>query len=136
MPGKLSALASAYAVTPIGSMNSVLRISPGWTATIFLDLAMVNPFLVIICYFHVKGVSVPPEKAHAVLIVDSNAVLSHAVSAKRFQMISRGHLQVVECYRRIQNRQLLRTHGLRRGLHSQAASRLLRAIPFTFSVQA
>src|SRR6266404_3264254 len=45
MPGKLRAFASEYALTPMGSMNSVLRISPGWTANTFLDLAMAAPLL-------------------------------------------------------------------------------------------
>src|SRR6266436_3707511 len=45
MPGKLRAFASEYALTPMGSMNSVLRISPGWTANTFLDLARAAPLL-------------------------------------------------------------------------------------------
>jgi len=39
--GEIEGLASAYALTPIGSMNSVFNISPGWTAKIFFGLAIV-----------------------------------------------------------------------------------------------
>jgi len=45
----------------------------------------------------------PPLEANAVLIVDSNAVLPCTVSAKRFQMISRWHSQVVKRDRSVQD---------------------------------
>jgi hypothetical protein len=54
-----------------------------------------------------KSVSVPPYETHAVLIAYPNAVLSGAVPAKCFQMISRRHFQIVERDRGVQNRQLL-----------------------------
>ena len=56
---------------------------------------------------YVERVPVPPDEAHAILIVDPNAVLPRPIPAKRFQMISRRHLQVIERDGRIQNRQFL-----------------------------
>jgi len=57
--------------------------------------------------FYVKGIPIPPDEAHAILIVNPNAVLPRPIPAKRFQMISRRHLQVIERDGRIQNRQFL-----------------------------
>jgi hypothetical protein len=56
---------------------------------------------------YVEGVSVMPDEADAILIVDPNAVLSRPLPAKRFQMISRRDPQVIEGQERIQNRQFL-----------------------------
>ncbi len=61
----------------------------------------------VIRNLYVKRISVPPDEAHAILIVNPNAVLSRPIPAKRFQMISRRHLQVIERDGRIQNRQFL-----------------------------
>src|SRR5450432_179935 len=95
MPGKFNAFASAYALTPIGSMNSVFRISPGWTANTFLE-TMSAPFLVVIHDLNVECVSVPPYETHAVLIVDADTMLSGAIPAKRFQLIPWRYLQILQ----------------------------------------
>lgn len=58
----------------------------------------------VIRNFYIKRISIPPHEAHAILIVNPNAVLSRPIPAKRFQMISRRHLQVIERDGRVQNR--------------------------------
>src|SRR3981081_4365579 len=88
-------------------MNSVLRISPGWTANTFLDLAINTPLLVVIDNIYLESIALPPCEAHA-MAVDSNAILSSSGSAKRFQLIPWGHLQIVERYCRVQNREFLK----------------------------
>jgi len=35
----------------------------------------------------IKGISILPNKAHSILIVDANAVLPFAISMKRFQTL-------------------------------------------------
>ena len=63
--------------------------------------------LVVIDDLYLKCISVPPYKTHAILIVDSNAVLSSAVSAKCLQLIAWRHLQIVERDRCVQNCEFL-----------------------------
>jgi len=53
-------------------------------------------FLVVIHDLDVKSIPIPPHETHTVLIVDSNAVLSRAVTPKCLQMMSRWHPQVIE----------------------------------------
>ena len=60
-----------------------------------------TPLLVVIDDLNLKSVSVPPYETHAILIVDSNAVLSSAVSTQSFQLIPWWHFQIVERDRRV-----------------------------------
>src|SRR5258708_12116046 len=48
----------------------------------------------VIDNLHVVSISVPPHKTYPKLIVDSDAVLSDALPAKRLQVIPRRHLHV------------------------------------------
>lgn len=54
-----------------------------------------------------ESMSIPPHETHAILLVNSNTVLSSAVAAKRFHLISRRHFQVIERDRGVQNREFL-----------------------------
>jgi len=76
---------------PMGSMNSVLRISPGCTAKTLRGLALRRRFLVVIDDLDVISIPFPPHEADTILIVDANAVLPRSISAKCFQMVSRRH---------------------------------------------
>jgi hypothetical protein len=44
---------------------------------------------VVIHDLHLKRITVPPNKARAVLIVDANAVLTGAATLQRFQAVPR-----------------------------------------------
>ena len=94
-------------------MNSVLRISPGWTAKTFRVLLIRHPtFLVEIHDLYVKSIPIPPQEADTVLIVDANAVLSRAVSAQCLQMITRWHPQIIELDGRIQDGEFLESSSV------------------------
>jgi len=66
----------------------------------------------IIHDLHGKRVPVPPYKAHAILIVDSNAVLALSVPMKCFQKVPRRHLEVVERDGSIQDGEFLESPPL------------------------
>ncbi len=66
-----------------------------------------TPLLVVIDDLNLKSVSVPPYETHAILIVNSNAVLSSAISAKRLELIPRRYLQIVKRDRSVQDREFL-----------------------------
>jgi hypothetical protein len=70
---------------------------------------------VIIHDLYFKSVPIPPPETHTVLIVDSNAMLSRAISAKQLQMISRWHLQVIQRDGRIQNGKFLESSSVQIG---------------------
>jgi hypothetical protein len=75
---------------------------------------------VIIHNPNLKGITIPPEETHAVLIVDSNAVLPGAVSMQSFELIARRNLQVVERHRCIQDSQFLERSELKIGWNPTA----------------
>jgi len=52
--------------------------------------------LVVIRYFHVEGIAIPPHEAYAELIVDSDAMLSHAVPAQLLQPVARRNPQILQ----------------------------------------
>src|ERR1700733_12629306 len=73
--GTSIALAIRYCEIPIGSRNSVKRISPGGVAA---KSAIGLSFLVIIDQLDVAGAAGTPGEADAPLVVDADAVLSGA----------------------------------------------------------
>src|SRR6478609_5368651 len=75
--GTSIALAIRYCVIPIGSRNSVMRISPGWVGS---KSAMGLSFLVVVNEFDVRGAASAPREADAPLVVYANAVLTGAVA--------------------------------------------------------
>jgi len=105
-------------------MNSLLRISPGWTAKTLRRLVIPHPtFLVVIQNLDVKSIPIPPQETHTVLIVDSNAVLSRAVSAERLQMIARWHRQVIEFDGGIQDGEFLESSSVQISRQAPAPAR-------------
>src|SRR4030088_2937963 len=93
-------------------MNSVLRISPGWTANVFRDFAILLRLLMIVDDLYFESIPVAPHKTYAILIVNSDAVLSGTAPAKRLQLIARRHLQVVQRHRGIQDSKFLERPAL------------------------
>jgi hypothetical protein len=79
MPGTRIALASLYWLIPIGIKNSSFKIYPGWIGGI---LFIFLPPLMIIHYFHIKGIVSIPFKANSPLIVDPDTVLAFSVSGQ------------------------------------------------------
>ena len=77
---------------------------PGWTGEIRRSLVGVPS--VIVGDLDVVGVTVAPDEADPPLIIDPDAVLPTAVSAQRFQTISRRHAQRLESGRRVELNQL------------------------------
>jgi hypothetical protein len=63
--------------------------------------------LVVIHDLHVKSITVPPNETHAILIVDSNAVLPSTIATKPLQAIPGRHPQVIELEGSIQNGEFL-----------------------------
>src|SRR5271168_4430607 len=91
--GTSIALASRYCEMPIGSRNSLLRISPGWVGA---KSAMGLSFLVIVDEFDIPGAAAGPGEADAPLVVDADAVLAGAGAGELFQSVARRHAQVVD----------------------------------------
>ena len=77
-----------------------------------------------------KSVSVPPHETHAVLIVDSNAVLASAITAQRLQLVPRWHFQIVEHHRRVQDRELLKCPELQVRGQAATSSRMPQSFGF------
>src|SRR5271167_3798348 len=91
LAGTRKASASAFAVIPASS-KTVFNTWPGWIGGNFLALVRIGTFIlyrvrlsVIIRYFDTMSIAVAPIEADAELIVDSNAVLSSAISHEFFQ---------------------------------------------------
>jgi hypothetical protein len=61
----------------------------------------------IVRNLYIACISGAPYEADAILIVDTNAVLTHTISAKSFQSVSRRHSQVVQIQGCIENSQFL-----------------------------
>jgi hypothetical protein len=51
--------------------------------------------------FHVNGVGVNPSEAYPPLVIDTNAVLTEAVAAKRLQTVPRNCRQVWDLHSRV-----------------------------------
>src|ERR1700739_311284 len=71
-----------YCETPIGSRNSVKRISPGWVGA---KSAIGFSFLVIVDQFDVAGAAGTPGEADAPPVVDADAVLACAHAGQPLQ---------------------------------------------------
>jgi hypothetical protein len=74
---------------------------------------------VIIGNLDLKSIPVPPQETDTILIIDPNAVLSPAISAKRLQLVPWWNSQVVELDSCIQNGQFLKGPPLK--IRGQAA---------------
>src|SRR6478735_2572276 len=77
--GTSIALAIRYCVMPIGSRNSVMRISPGWVGA---KSAMSVSFLVVVNEFDIRGTAGAPREAEAPLVVHAHAVLAGAIAGQ------------------------------------------------------
>jgi hypothetical protein len=64
---------------------------------------------VVIGDFDIVRIAIRKDKAHTVLVIDPDTMLTLAVALERFQSVSRRHAQVIEFHSGIQHRQL--THG-------------------------
>src|SRR6201998_4962675 len=91
--GTSIALAIRSCEIPIGSRNSVKRISPGWVGA---KSAIGFSFLVIVDQFDVAGAAGTPGEADAPLVVDADAVLACAPAGQLLPAVSRRHAWVVE----------------------------------------
>src|SRR5437870_1917662 len=80
---------------PSGLRNSSTSISPGATG-----LSRVRS--VVVDNFDLFGISVHPDKAKSVSIIDSKAPLAHPVAAQRFKPVTRRYPQILQPLRRIQ----------------------------------
>ena len=56
----------------------------------------------VVDYLGVARLAVFPHKAHAPLLVDTDAVLTFAIALERFELIARWHGQVTESRRRVE----------------------------------
>src|SRR5271165_1357998 len=63
------------------------------------------PVLVVIHYLNIVGVSIAPNKADAVLVVDANGMLSFAITPQLLQVVAGWHAKVLNCERSIQDHQ-------------------------------
>src|SRR5260370_42263876 len=80
---------------PIGFINSSARISPGWIGSSSL-VGLAIGTSVIVHYFNVMRLAIPPDEADPPLIVDPNTVLSSAISLERFEMVPRWNTKIIE----------------------------------------
>jgi len=60
----------------------------------------------VVCDFHLIGVSILPDETKAPLIIYSDAVLSGPIALKFFQAICRRDSEVIECLRIVEHTQL------------------------------
>src|SRR5262245_10239620 len=104
--GTPSARARPFCVSPIGFMNSSIRISPGWGLWSKARLA------VIIDDFDIPRSSGGPNEAYSPLIVYPNAVLPRPIAFERFETISGRHAQIVQLSRLIEQTELAQRHVL------------------------
>src|SRR5258705_3472033 len=91
--GTSIAFAIRYCEIPIGSRNSVRRISPGWVGA---KSAIGLSSLVVVNEFDVPGAAGTPGEADAPLVVDANAVLTGPGAGELLQAVARRHPQVVD----------------------------------------
>lgn len=62
--------------------------------------------------FNIAGIAVIPDKAQTKLIVESDAVLSHTISAQGFEPIARWRAQKIECCGAVELLQLALRDGV------------------------
>src|ERR1700741_4299984 len=78
-------LAIRYCEIPIGSRNSVRRISPGWVGA---KSAIGFSSLVVVAQLDVSGAGGAPGETDAQLVVDTDAVLAGAAATELFQPVA------------------------------------------------
>ncbi len=61
---------------------------------------------VVIGYFYVEGIALAPNEAHAVLIVDANAVLPGAVALQSLQFVAWRQPQIFQLFGCVEHGQL------------------------------
>src|SRR6478609_9481390 len=86
--GTSIAFAIRYCEIPIGSRNSVNRISPGWVGA---KSAIGFSCLVVVNKLDVAGTAGTPGEADPPLVVDADAVLAGADSTQFLQPATRRH---------------------------------------------
>src|SRR6516162_7717318 len=94
---------------PIGSMNSVRRISPGCAASVGGFRRVIRSSLVVVHNLDLVGVSVPPLKADAVLVTDANAVLAFPITSEALQAVAGRQGEVAKRSGRIHDLQFLQS---------------------------
>jgi hypothetical protein len=85
---------------------------------------------VIIHNLNLKGITIPPDETHTILIVNSNTVLPDTVSMQSFELIAWWNLQVVERPRCIQDSEFLEGSELKIGGNPTALPRLPEPLGF------
>jgi hypothetical protein len=113
LSGTSMACANRYWLLPIGLRNSSSNTSPGGTSS---KSVVVNDFNVFWSSFR-------PDEAEPELVVDADAVLAMAVSAKRLQAIAWWDLEIVEASGGIKDGELAEDHASEA---SKAPNRLTR----------
>src|SRR6185295_19326691 len=101
--GTLTALASAVCDRPIGFRNSSSRISPG---------CGFGSRSVIVDDLDVVGMALSPNEADPPLVVDTDRMLSAAISLQCLQAIGRRNAQIVQAPGIVEQTQLAQRHGL------------------------
>src|SRR5258708_8432554 len=102
--GTSIALAIRYCEIPIGSRNSVRRISPGWVGA---KSAIGFSFLVVGDEFDVAGSGGAPGEADAPLVVDADAVLAGAAAGQLLQPVAWWHPEVVDALGGVDDNELV-----------------------------
>jgi hypothetical protein len=74
--------------------------------------------------FHIVGIAVPPYEADAILIIDSDAVLTFALAVQSLQPVSRGNIQIIQRHRGMQQEKLLQCTHFQIGGNPSASPRL------------
>ena len=109
-------IAKADCDTPRGLRNSSRSISPGWVGGWCVgSRRATNGFflrrLVVVGDFDLVGIPVLPRKAHPVLFIDPDTILTCPVTHKSFQTVTRRHSQLVKTSNTIELRQLSTCYG-------------------------
>ncbi len=81
---------------------------------------------------YIKCIAGPPREAHAVLIVDPDAMLTRPISPERLKMVPGWNFQVSQRYGCIQDRQIL--EGPEVKIRRQATALAGLPQPFSFRV--
>ena len=89
--------ASSRCVSSIGRRNSASRISPGCVGAqcVGIRSMVTNLAQVIVDDFDLIRARGCPHEAHAILVVDAKAMLSHPIPLQRFPMVGRWGPQII-----------------------------------------
>src|SRR5690606_17071055 len=99
--------ASLFCVIPKPSMNSSIRISPGWIGSIRLLSVVVDEFDIV-------RSSLSPDETDAPLCVDSDAVLAPTIADALLQAIARRDPQILDVIRCVDQLKLPQNRSLHR----------------------